>query len=69
MLAPETTSIDQSRWDVFINAGLKVLDFSVWKIRRLEVAYVELEIVKHYFKARMGQLTMGFNKINAKGTT
>src|SRR6266436_3041619 len=46
MIVPETTGIQQSRWDVFINAGVKVFDVIVGKIRCFEIADVEFEAIE-----------------------
>ena len=46
MIIPETTSIRQSRWDMFIDTGLKVYDVLVGKIRRLEITDVESEAME-----------------------
>src|SRR6266403_818444 len=43
MIVPETTGIQQSRWDVLINAGAKVLDVVVGKIRCFQITDVEFE--------------------------
>src|SRR6266478_802679 len=46
MIVPETTSIQQSRWDVLINPGTKVFDVIVGEVRRFEIADVEFEAIK-----------------------
>jgi hypothetical protein len=45
MIVPETTGIQKSWWNVLINAGLKVFDVIVRKIRRFEFADVEFEAI------------------------
>jgi hypothetical protein len=45
MIVPETTSIQKSGWNVFINAGLKVIDVIVGEIRCFEFADVEFEAI------------------------
>ena len=42
MVVPETTGIQQSGWNVLINAGVKVLDVIVAQIQYFEFADVEL---------------------------
>jgi hypothetical protein len=43
MIAPETTRIQKSRWNVSINAGVKVFDVIVGEIRSFKFADVEFE--------------------------
>jgi len=46
MIAPETTGIRQSRWNVLINAGVKVDDIIVGEIRCFEFADVEFNAIE-----------------------
>src|SRR6266403_6304223 len=46
VVAPETTGIQQNRWDVLINAGLKVFDLIVGEIRCFEITDVEFEAIE-----------------------
>jgi hypothetical protein len=45
MVAPETTGIQKSGWNVFVNAGVKVFDVIVGEIRCFEFADVEFETI------------------------
>src|SRR6266478_8210096 len=46
MIHPETTGIQQSRWDVLTNAAVKVFDTIVGEIRCFEVADIEFEAIE-----------------------
>src|SRR6266478_3206172 len=46
MIHPETTGIQQSRWDVLTNAAVKVFDVNVGKIRCFEITDVEFEAIE-----------------------
>jgi hypothetical protein len=45
MIVPETTGIQESGWNVFVNAGVKVFDVVVGQIRCFEFADVEFEAI------------------------
>jgi hypothetical protein len=45
MIVPETAGIQKSRWNVLINAALKVFDVIVSQIRCFEFADVEFEAI------------------------
>jgi hypothetical protein len=45
VIVPETTGIQQSGWNVFIKAGVKVFDVIVGEIRCFEFADVEFEAI------------------------
>jgi hypothetical protein len=45
MIVPETTGIQQSGWNVFVNASIKVFDVNVGEIRCFEFADVEFETI------------------------
>ena len=46
MIVPETTCIQQSGWNVLINAGVEVFDVSVGEIGCFEFADVEFEAIE-----------------------
>ena len=46
MIVPESTGIQQSGWNVFINAGVQVCDVIVGEIRCFEFADVEFEAME-----------------------
>jgi hypothetical protein len=46
MIVPETTGIQKSGWNMLMNAGVKVFDVIVGKMRCFEFADVEFEAIE-----------------------